>query len=85
MKSVLLFALVLTAWCVALGRVEADVGITSQDFGPCAEGEAHLSTLTNAHGLRLRITEFGATVVSVITPDRSLWRGRRLHKMNFME
>lgn len=40
-------------------------------FGSLADGrEASLITLTNAHGITASITNFGAALVSVITPDR---------------
>ncbi len=48
--------------------------VESEVFGrlPEAEGgaEVHLYTLTNAHGLRARVMDWGATLVSVETPDR---------------
>lgn len=40
-------------------------------YGTLPDGrEARIFTLENAHGLRARVTEWGATLVSVETPDR---------------
>ena len=47
-------------------------GLTHRDFGATSDGKvAQLYTLTNAHGMEVSITNFGATVVSVKVPDRS--------------
>jgi aldose 1-epimerase len=45
-------------------------GVTSKPFGTCPEGPVELHTLTNANGLSVSIMDYGATVVSVVTPDR---------------
>jgi aldose 1-epimerase len=45
-------------------------GVTIRPFGQCAEGPVNLHTLTNANGLSVSIMDYGATVVSVVTPDR---------------
>ncbi|MEI7928582.1 MAG: hypothetical protein WCH40_08530, partial [Verrucomicrobiales bacterium] len=40
-------------------------------YGTLPDGrEARLFTLENAQGLRARVTDWGATLVSVETPDR---------------
>ena len=45
--------------------------IAQQPFGTTDDGAAvDLYTLTNAHGIAVRITNYGATVVSIATPDR---------------
>lgn len=42
-----------------------------ESYGHLPDGrEAHLFTLTNRHGLRARLTNFGAILVSMETPDR---------------
>ncbi|MFM7846644.1 MAG: aldose epimerase family protein [Planctomycetota bacterium] len=47
------------------------MSITRTDFGKTAEGQAiSLYTLTNAQGLVLKMMNYGATVVSLETPDR---------------
>jgi aldose 1-epimerase len=46
--------------------------IAQQPFGTTDDGAAvDLYTLTNAHGIEVRITNYGATVVSILTPDRN--------------
>jgi aldose 1-epimerase len=46
--------------------------LTHRDFGATSDGKvAQLYTLTNAHGVEVSITNFGATVVSIKVPDRS--------------
>jgi aldose 1-epimerase len=45
--------------------------IEKQSFGETDEGEAvHIYSLTNAHGLKLRIMNYGATILGVEAPDR---------------
>ena len=47
------------------------VGITKESFGKTAEGvEVELYTCTNANGLVMKLTNYGAIVVSLETPDR---------------
>src|ERR1700678_1735875 len=48
----------------------SQAGVTIRPFGQCAEGPVNLHTLTNANGLSVSIMDYGATVVSVVTPDR---------------
>lgn len=49
----------------------AKMSIQKSSFGKTAEGqELTLFTCTNAHGLVLKITDYGATVVALETPDR---------------
>ena len=45
-------------------------GVTSNPFGTCPEGPVQIHTLTNVNGLSVSIMDYGATVVSVVTPDR---------------
>ena len=46
--------------------------ITRTSFGTTADGKAvELFTLTNAHGVEIRAMTYGATIVSLRTPDRS--------------
>src|SRR2546421_5552478 len=45
--------------------------ITRTAFGTTADGKpVELFTITNAHGVEVRIMTYGATVVSLRTPDR---------------
>ena len=47
------------------------MNIGKEHFGRTPDGEAvELYTLTNANGLRMRVMTYGATVVSLETPDR---------------
>ncbi len=50
--------------------VKPNPNVTSRSFGQCAEGPVKLYTLTNSNGLSVGIMDYGATVVSVVTPDR---------------
>jgi aldose 1-epimerase len=47
--------------------------VTRAPFGTAPAGDADLFTLTNTHGALVRVTNYGAIVVSVLVPDR---RGR---------
>lgn len=44
--------------------------IAKQEFGPTPFGTAYLYTLTNAAGLAVKITNYGAIVVSLMAADR---------------
>lgn len=45
--------------------------VTAQRFGSLPDGrEAKIFTLTNKNGLRARVTDYGAILVSMETPDR---------------
>src|SRR5437868_12248615 len=51
---------------------ENQTRIQKQEFGKTADGQAvDIYTLTNAHGMEARITNYGGTVVSLKAPDRS--------------
>lgn len=51
--------------------VQAKSSITKADFGKLADGRtAHIYTLTNARGMKARITNYGGIVVSLTAPDR---------------
>jgi aldose 1-epimerase len=50
----------------------ASMSIQKSSFGKTEAGEeTHLWTCTNANGLVLKLTDYGATCVAVETPDRS--------------
>jgi aldose 1-epimerase len=54
------------------GGLSGSGSIERQRFGTTSEGTAvDLFTLTNAHGVRVRLTNLGATLVSIETPDRN--------------
>jgi len=47
------------------------MGIEKRDFGQSVEGRpVHLYTLANAGGMEVKITNYGATLVSLVVPDR---------------
>ncbi len=53
------------------------MNIEKTDFGKTPDGEAtHLYTLTNSSGMRAGLTSYGATLVSLETPDRTGKAGR---------
>ena len=50
---------------------QAEAKITKQAFGTAPNGEeVQLYTLTNANGMQVKITNYGAIVTSIITPDK---------------
>ncbi len=47
-------------------------GVTSAPFGATANGRtAELFTLTNGHGIQIKLTNYGGIITSLRTPDRS--------------
>ncbi len=63
MKSLFVFALLLIS--------PLHAGVTSRAFGQCPEGSVTRYTLTNSMGSSVSIMDFGATVVSVVMPDKN--------------
>ena len=52
-------------------ETKKEMGITTSDFGKTADGEEiKLITCTNQNGLVLKMTNYGAIVVAMETPDR---------------
>lgn len=48
-----------------------EMGVTEENYGNLPDGRAvRIFTLTNRNGLKARVTEFGAILVSMETPDR---------------
>lgn len=57
--------------CKALGPMSTTSGITREVFGTLPDGrEVGIYTLTNRNGLRARVMEYGAILVSMEAPDR---------------
>lgn len=49
----------------------ADLAVSVSGFGATPDGPAHLYTLTNAHGITATITDYGATLVGLMAPDKN--------------
>ncbi|MDO4344761.1 MAG: aldose epimerase family protein [Eubacteriales bacterium] len=48
------------------------MGIKISRFGKLSDGrEAHLATIANKNGMTIEVTDFGATLVSVVTADKN--------------
>ncbi len=55
----------------AITSEEAAMKITKESFGKAPNGEeVSLYTLTNANGVTVKITNYGAIVTSIVTPDK---------------
>jgi len=61
---------VMLAACGVLACPYAGAAVTAAPFGAVAGQNVELYTLTNAHGIEVRIMTYGATIVSLKTPDR---------------
>ena len=71
--SLLFITAVVLPSCKAEKETEmvSPMNITRADFGKTPDGQSvDIYTLTNAHGLELRIMTFGGTCVSLKVPDR---------------
>ena len=67
----LLHPVVASAVVLSVAPVQAKSGITHAPFGKLTDGRtAHIYTLTNARGMKARITNYGGIVVSLHAPDR---------------
>jgi aldose 1-epimerase len=67
------FALLGQTACMTMpGGSNAPPSVTSAPFGTTADGRsAELFTLTNPHGIQIKITNYGGIITSLKTPDRS--------------
>ena len=46
------------------------MGIKVSEFGKTSKGKiAHIYTLVNGKGMALEVTDYGATMVSILAPD----------------
>ena len=55
-----------------VGEMSRPSDVTHEIFGHLPDGrEVRIFTLTNRNGLRARVTEYGAILVSMETPDRA--------------
>ena len=64
-----LSCLAAVAW-LAAGAFAAPPSISSKPFGVADGKTVRLYTLTNSHGMTVKITNFGGTVTSIIVPDK---------------
>jgi aldose 1-epimerase len=55
----------------AVGKEDASRPIGSSGFGRAGDADVQIYTLTNAQGIEVRIMTYGATLVSLKTPDRA--------------
>src|SRR5436190_16276794 len=70
--AALLTCLTLTSLCEAQAAKKIQPNVSKQPFGKMDDGsQVDLYTLTNAHGVEARITNYGGIVVSLKVPDRT--------------
>jgi aldose 1-epimerase len=71
MKPLISIAL-LVPFCFVSATMTTMAQVSRQPFGKTADGrEVYLYRLKNSHGMAVSVTDFGATVVSIETPDRN--------------
>ena len=62
----------LLAATAAQGQEHMKSGVTAEKWGELPDGRgAQLFTVTNAHGMTMRVSDYGAIIVSLTAPDRS--------------
>jgi aldose 1-epimerase len=72
MRRYAYFATLFTITCwAAAGPENARHPIGNAVFGRVGDTNVQIFTLTNAHGIEARIMTYGATLVSLKTPDRA--------------
>src|SRR5215211_4579930 len=70
LNPLLLLPLLLTTACTGATLPRGSVAQVS--FGTTGQGEAvHVYTLTNAHGVEMRATDYGGIILSLLVPDRA--------------
>ena len=58
------------------------MGIKVSEFGKTSKGKiAHIYTLVNGKGMALEVTDYGATMVSILAPDA---KGRKMYCLDMM-
>jgi aldose 1-epimerase len=70
-KNAYLATLFAVASFAAVGRENASHPIGNSGFGRAGDTNVQIYTLTNVHGIEARIMTYGATLVSLKTPDRT--------------
>ncbi len=71
MGKYILLSLLLAGPHVAAASEGIPQPIQSASFGRAGNADVQIYTLTNAHGIEARIMTYGATLVSLRTPDRA--------------
>lgn len=70
--SALSFILLALTSCSKQAETTTDNGVKEEIYGKMPDGrEVRIFTLTNKNGLKARVTEYGAILVSMETPDKS--------------
>ena len=54
-------------------------------YGETPDGTAHLYTITNQHGMEASVTDYGAILVRLITPDRNGHLGEVTHGFDSLQ
>lgn len=70
-RNAYLATLFAVASLTAVGREDASQPIGNSGFGRAGDTNVQIYTLTNVHGIEARIMTYGATLVSLKTPDRA--------------
>ena len=72
MKSIMLKLILLLTLCWSQSFLQAaDLKVTKKSYGRTAAGEkVHEYTLTNGNDITVKLINFGATLTSLVTPDR---------------
>ena len=65
----------LIAGCSSKPQEEASMSIEKIPFGSTPDGNASLYVLTNANGMKVKITDYGGTVTEIWAVDRNGTRG----------
>lgn len=71
MRKALFATLVCAASAGFAAQGHANQPVAQADFGRVGETRVQIYTLTNAHGIEARIMTYGASLVSLRTPDRA--------------
>src|SRR5208282_1356685 len=70
-RMVLLFSLCLTSIAFSASFTQGALMVKKEAFGTTPDGKAvELYTLTNTHGLEVRVMTYGGIIVSLQTPDK---------------
>ncbi|HUK01190.1 MAG TPA: aldose epimerase family protein [Steroidobacteraceae bacterium] len=65
------FLTVMLLGALGMSAAAAEQGMQKRLFGHAGSQQVDLYTLSNAHGIELQVMTYGATIVSLKTPDRA--------------